>query len=130
MNKQITNNNLQSQKKYRNLEERTLDFSKRIIRMCKSLRHNTVNRKLVDQCLRSGASVGANYREANEALGKKDFLYRIRVSRKEAKETSYWLELIIEANQDMDDRIQPLLQESIEIRNILSSILDKSTSQG
>ena len=116
---QITN-------KYRDLEERTLEFGKRIIRMCKALPRNTVNFKLIDQCVRSGTSIGANYREANEALGKKDFLYRIRISRKEAKETSYWLELIIEANLDMKDKIEPLLKESFEIRNILSSILEKS----
>lgn len=56
-----------------NLEERTLNFAKRIIRMCKVLPSNTVNFKLIDQIIRSAGSVGANYREANDALGKKDF---------------------------------------------------------
>jgi len=65
------------------LEERTLDFGKRTIRMAKSLPKNTINFKLIDQVVRSGTSMGANYREANETETKKDFKYRIRICRKE-----------------------------------------------
>ena len=109
-----------------NLEDRTLEFNKRIIRMYKSLPKNDINTILTKQILRSGSSVGANYIEANESLGKKDFKYRIRISRKEAKETTYWLNLIIESNGNFENRIKPLLQESIEIRKILSSIINNS----
>ncbi len=113
------------EKKY-DLEQRTLEFSKRIIRLCKALPKNDINRRLSDQLLRSGTSTGANYREANDALGKKDFLCRIRIARKEAKETKYWLELVIENNPELQDRIEPLIQENIELIKILSAILNNS----
>jgi len=108
------------------LEDRTLEFAKRIIRLCKALPKNTINFELIKQIMKSGPSTGANYREANEALGKKDFLYRMRISRKECKETTYWLELIIEANQDFKERIMPLFNESIELKKIFSKIIDTS----
>jgi four helix bundle protein len=107
------------------LEERTLDFGKRIIRMAKSLPKNTINFKLIDQVVRSGTSMGANYREANETETKKDFKYRIRICRKEGKETIYWLKSIIEANPEFKKRIEPLLQESSELVKIFASILEK-----
>jgi len=76
--------------------------------------------------MRSSTSVGANYREANEKLSKKDFLHRIKIARKECKETSYWIELIIDNNKKLSHRIKSLLDESIELRKILSTIIDKS----
>ena len=112
--------------KYRDLEERTLEFARRIIRLCKTLPKNTINFELIKQIIRSAGSIGANYREANESLGKKDFIHRLRISRKEAKETTYWLELIIEANPSLKEEIINLLKEVQEIRNILSAIIDKS----
>ncbi|MDH4330799.1 MAG: four helix bundle protein [Candidatus Moranbacteria bacterium] len=108
------------------LEERTLDFVKRIIRMCKVLSNDNVNRNLISQIIRSAGSIGANYREANDALGKKDFLMRMKIARKEAKETEFWLQLIIEANPGLEKKITLLLKESIELRKILSAIIIKS----
>lgn len=108
------------------LEGRTLDFAKKIIRLCKVLPNNTVNFKLVDQLVRSAGSIGANYREANDCLGKKDFGHRLRISRKEAKETIFWLELIIEANPETKEKADILLDECIQIRNILSAIIKKT----
>ena len=116
---QITN------KKY-DLEERTLEFAKQVVRLCKILPSNTVNFKLVDQLVRSTGSVGANYREANDALGKKDFLHRLRISRKEAKETIFWLRLLLEANPGNNNEINSLIDECIQLRNILSAIINKS----
>lgn len=117
--------NAQLPKRKFDLEDRTLEFAKRIIRMCKELPANSVNDKLIDQVIRSAGSVGANYREANDALGTKDFLMRLKISRKEAKETRFWLELIIEANPALRKRIEGLFQESIELKKILSSIIAK-----
>jgi four helix bundle protein len=74
----------------------------------------------------SAGSVGANYREANDSLGKKDFILKLRIARREAKESAYWLELVLESNTIKTDKIQPLLRESIELKNILSSIIAKS----
>ena len=118
---------IQNPKKY-DLEERTLEFSKRIIHLAKALPKNTVNLRLVDQLIRSGASMGANYREANETETKKDFKFRIRICRKEGKETIYWLNLIIEANPEFKERINPLLQETTELVKIFAAILEKSSS--
>lgn len=116
---------VQNSKQY-DLEERTLLFGKRIIHLCKALPHNTINEKLVDQIMRSGTSFGANYREANETETKKDFQFRVRICRKEAKETIYWLQLIIEANPELEVRISPLLQESREFVKIFASIVQKT----
>ncbi len=86
---------------------------------------NTVNFKLIDQVVWSGTSQGANYREANETETKKDFSYRMRICRKEGKETIYWLKLIIEANPEYGKRIEPLLGETMELVKIFASILEK-----
>ena len=108
------------------LEVRTLDFAKKIIHVCQELPSNTINRKLVDQLVRSAGSTGANYREASDALGKKDFIHRLRIARKEAKETSFWLELILEANPKLQSDIDTLADECRQLRNILSAIITKS----
>lgn len=113
------------EKKY-DLEDRTLEYSKRVIRMCKALPKNMVNFNLTDQVMRSGTSMGANYREANETETKKDFQFRMRISRKEGKETEYWLELIIEANPELKERIKPLLQETKELIKIFAAIIEKT----
>ncbi len=105
------------------LEDRTLELTKRIARLCRFLSRDVINTEYIKQIVRSGSLVGANYREANEALGKKDFLFRLKISRKECKETICWIELIIESNQHPEERIKPLLIECIEIRNILSKII-------
>jgi four helix bundle protein len=79
------------------------------------------------QLVRSSGSIGANYREANESLSKKDFLMRIKISRKEAKESAYWLRLIHETNKLQNiHEVLGLKQESLELKKILSSILEKS----
>jgi len=109
--KQITSTKISNSKRY-DLEDRTLEFGKRIIRMCRTLPKNNINFRLIDQIMRSGCSIGANYREANETETKKDFLFRLKIARKEGKETIYWLNLIIEANADFTERIKPLRTEN------------------
>ena len=116
---------IQNTKQY-DLEDRTLEYGKRIIRLCNALAKNTINFKLIDQVMRSGTSMGANYREANETETKKDFKYRIRICRKEGKETVYRLNLIIEANPEFKERISPLLQETTELVKIFAKILENS----
>lgn len=111
------------------LEERTLEFSKRVLRLCKVLAKDIINNKLIDQIVRSSTSVGANYIEANEKLSKKDFIHRIKISRKECKETTYWLNLVVENNPELADRTILLIQESIELRKIFTTILGKSNRE-
>jgi len=69
------------------LEERTTEFAKRVILLCRALPKEFINNRLIGQIVGSAGSVGANYREANDALGKKYFIHRLKISRKEAKET-------------------------------------------
>lgn len=69
--------------------------------------------------------MGANYIEANESLGKKDFLMRIKICRKEAKETRYWLRLI-DVGENLNDKRQVLEQEATELMKIFGSIISKS----
>ncbi len=116
---------IQNNKKY-DLEDRTLEFGKKIIYLVKDLPKNTINFNLCDQVIRSGTSMGANYREANETETKKDFMFRIRICRKEGKETIYWLQLIEDANPEFRKQIEPLLQETTELVKIFASILEKS----
>src|SRR3989338_1362090 len=88
------------------LEERTTEFGKKVILLCKRLPRNPMNDRLVGQAVGSAGSMGANYREANDALGDKDFLLRMRIARKEAKECLHWLELIITANPEFKNEMQ------------------------
>ena len=74
----------------------------------------------------ASGSVGANYREANEALSKKDFVHRMKVTRKECKESGYWLELLREPNRQFTGEINAFIKESRELRNIFTSIINKS----
>ena len=85
------------------LEDRTLEYAKGIIKLCKKVRKDVINIKLIGRLINAAGSVGANYREANEALSKKDFLHRMKITRKECKESTYWLELLKEANQVFTD---------------------------
>lgn len=107
------------------LEDRLLEFGKRIIRMCQALPKNVINLPLINQVIRSGTSIGANYCEANETATTKDFKFKARISLKESKETIFWLNLIIEANPDFAERIKPLLSENHEFVKMFSSMLEK-----
>ncbi len=85
-----------------------------------------MNDRLISQVIGASGSVGANYREANDPLGKKDFIQRLKIARREAKESLHWLELILEANGHMAGEIEPLMREVGELKNILSAIITKS----
>ena len=108
-----------------NLETRLLQFSKNIISICKTTKITQLNKNIIDQLLRSSTSIGANYSEANDALGKKDFLFRLRIARKECKETIYWLKLF--QHESTNKKIDESIAEAKEIRNILSAIIIKAS---
>jgi len=107
------------------LEKRTTLFAKRVIRLCRALPKNSMNSRLIGQAVGSAGSIGANYREANDSLGKKDFLMRLRISRKESKESIHWLELISEANPEFSKRMAGLFKEADELKKILSSMINR-----
>ncbi len=105
------------------LEERTTIFAQNVIHCCVKMSRNPINDSLIRQVVRSAGSVGANYREANDALGAKDFVMRLRISRKEAKETFHWLCLLRTAVPDRNDQVSALIKESLELKDILSAML-------
>jgi four helix bundle protein len=109
------------------LEERTLQFAKQVRAFIKMLPKTIANIEDGKQLIRSSGSIGANYIEANESLSKKDFLMRIRISRKESKESTFWLNLIESYDQpNLDKERLKLIQESTELMKIMSAIMRKS----
>jgi four helix bundle protein len=121
----MTNNQSPNKRKF-DLEERTTEFACKVIRLCKKLPRNPINDRLVGQVTGSSGSIGANYREANDALGKKDFIHSLKIARREAKETSHWLILLKVANPEKEKEFQDLIEEANEYKNIFSSIIQKS----
>ncbi len=106
------------------LEERTLRFAKEVIKFVSILPKTMANIEIMKQIIKSSGSVGANYIEANEALSKKDFTMRVKICRKEAKESRYWLRLI-EVREDAEKRRQSLINEATELMKIFGSIVEK-----
>lgn len=105
------------------LEDRTLQFAKDIRIYCRSLdKNDALIWDDVRQLIRSSGSVGANYIEANESLSKKDFVMRVKISRKEVKESIYWLQLINPSDTTEHTR---LITEATELMKIFGSILEK-----
>lgn len=121
--KQYQSNNDQSNKRY-DLEERTLSFARIVGNYVKKLPKTITNIENGKQLVRAVGSIGANYIEANEALGKKDFGMRVRISRKEAKESRYWLELTEPLEPHLNEKNR-LITEATELVKILSAILIK-----
>jgi len=115
---------IQNTKQY-DLEERTLKFAKRVNIYVNNLPKTITNIENGRQLARSGGSVGANYIEANEALSKKDFVLRIKICRKEAKESRFWLELS-EPEEEYKIEKDELISESTQLMKIFGSILEKS----
>jgi four helix bundle protein len=107
------------------LEERTYEFAKDVISFINTCPKTIANSELVRQLIRSSGSVGANYIEAREALSKKDFSMRIKICRKEVKESIYWLRLL-EVNDDViEEKRRALVTESTELLRIFASIVEK-----
>lgn len=109
------------------LEERTFLFAKECRNYIRTLSKTTSNIEDGKQLIRSSGSVGANYIEANEKLGDKDLVFRLKISRKEAKESKYWLRLLHELNPDQRITSNSLLFEIEELRKILSAIITKTS---
>ena len=105
------------------LEERTAKYGEEIIRFCKSVKSTPISRPLINQLVRSGTSVGANYMEANAASSKKDFRNKIHIAKKEAQETKHWLRMIAECEPERKDDIRTLWKETQELTFIFGKIL-------
>ena len=109
-------------KKIYDLEERTAKFGEEVIYFCKKVQENTVTRPLINQIVRSGTSIGANYCEANNAVSKKDFRNKIHISKKEAQETKHWLRMISAAVPEQKEKAKILWKECQELTMILQKI--------
>lgn len=104
------------------LEVRCLEFSKEVIRITAGIKINISNENIIKQLLRSAASVGANYKEANSASSRNDFKNKIRISLKEAGETKYWIELLAEVEKDRLVALRQIWKEAHELTLIFNKI--------
>jgi len=106
------------------LEERTASFALRVTDFCLKLPRNSPNVEYVPQLIRAGSSPGANYIEANDAIGNKDFGMKIKTCRRESKESGYWLRLAItDGSKESEDERSRLRQEAKELVLIFTTIL-------
>ena len=111
------------------LEERCYQFGKRVRNFCRRLKKDLANIEDIKQLVRASGSVGANYIEANENLGKGDLKFRLKLSRKESKETIHFLGLIeVFGDSDLDNEREELIDEATQLRRIFSSMIKKLES--
>lgn len=107
------------------IKERTFEFAVRVLKMTKYIPPSAVNKVLITQVIRSASSIGANIEEAQGAHTKSDFAHCLNISKKEARETYYWLRLIGELNPNVVKRLKLLLNENEELIKILTAIVKK-----
>lgn len=107
--------------------ERTFSYALEIVRLCKRCqRRDNAARTVARQCLRSGTSVGANVEEAQAGQSRADFLSKYAIALKEARETRYWLRLLIESGDCPGEIGSALVQEADELQRILAAIIVKA----
>lgn len=117
---------MENSKKPYDLEERTALFAERVRDFCLKLPKNTANTEYIPQLIRAGSSPGANYIEANESIGDKDFKMKIKTCRRESKESAYWLRLVItDGSKNTEEERTALRQEAKEFVLIFNAILKK-----
>ena len=101
---------------------KSYDFAVKVVRFCRELQ-NERHFEIASQLLRAGTSIGANVEEASAGQSRRDFFSKMAISSKEARETNYWLRLIRDSELVPSGRVQPLLDESLELIKILCSIV-------
>ncbi len=104
------------------LEERTAKFGESVIAFAKTVPLSPITNRLVDQVVGAATSVGANYCEADDAVSKKDFRYKISICKKESRETKFFIRMIIKAAPELRDAAKPLWQEAKELHLIFAKI--------
>lgn len=115
-------------KKY-DLEDRTSKFGKDIITFCKDVKKDIITMPIINQLIRSGTSIGANYVEANAASSAKDFKNKIHICKKESQETMYWIRMIIECDISYRERVMQLSKEAQELTFIFGKIIRSMNSK-
>lgn len=104
------------------LEERTALFGEAVIRFAKKIPVNEITGPLISQLVRAATSIGANWCEADDAGSKKEFRYRISISKRESRETKHWLRMVVAAVPGLRDEARPLWQEAKELHLIFATI--------
>jgi len=104
------------------LEERTAKFGENIIKLAKKIPKTAENLPIISQLVRAGTSVGSNYCEATEAESKKDFSHKISISKKESKETKYWLRMVAASEPQLKEEVKELWKEAHELNLIFGKI--------
>ena len=104
------------------LEDRTAKFGEDIIKFCKKIPKTTITNPLINQLVKAGTSVGANYCEADDAESKKDFKHKIGICKKESGETKYWLRIVSTAVPELKTEARILWQEAKELNLIFNKI--------
>lgn len=114
------------EKKIRDIHERIYNFVIRVLKFLKQLPKTPENLVIVNQLSRSITSIGANDREADGCLTKRDFIHKYGIVLKEAKESDYWINIIADTNLNLKPRMQDLIKEGREIIKIVSTIIFKT----
>lgn len=122
MTNQVLNPN---KKKIYDLEERTALFGEQVLRFTKTLSFTPINSPLISQLIRSATSIGANYMEADAAESKKDFMHKIGICKKEAKESMHWLRMMATVQDGKKNECRILWKEAHELVLIFSSIVKR-----
>ena len=108
------------------MEDRFRQFAAAVRDFCIVLKWDIINREYIGQVIRASGSVGANYIEASESLGKADELMKLKISRREAKESVHWLKLVLTYDKvDLEIECKRLIEEAEQIKKILSAIIIK-----
>lgn len=106
------------------LENRFYRFAERVRDLCLKLKRDLINIEYIRQLIRASSSVGANYIEASDDIGKLDERMKVKIARREAKESIYWMKLVLTyGNQELENEKDLLVDEAQQIRKILSTIL-------
>ena len=111
------------------LEERTARFGELVIQLCRDIEQDPITKPVVNQLVRSGTSIGANYMEANGASSKKDFTNKIFICKKEAQETKHWLRMLLGCTAGKTEEIGRLRQECQELTLIFQKISSSARSK-
>jgi four helix bundle protein len=106
--------------------ERSFCFGVRIVKMVSVLSRNIASDAIGKQVVRSGTSIGANIAEAQGAVSKKEFIYHMNIAKKEARETMFWLRMIVESGLIKSEKMKDLIDENDQLIAILVAIVKKS----
>jgi four helix bundle protein len=115
--------------KENDLLKRTFDFGVACLKYLRKLEHNSENNLIRFQLGKSCTSVGANYEESQAGSSKADFINKVKIALREARESNYWLRILKELSENEDEQLEILIQESKGIKNILGAIVTKSISK-